>query len=216
MSPCWDCLSPHCCPWSWCPRGVSSHSLQCLAWGCAGVELGLVGSRACAPPLSTLRFLPCAHCAVVDAGWKAGVCCSSCWVAAVLCREAPACLGWGVSSSGASTAAPCFCLLWCLCVQLRRWLGCWARGCLLLSPTVYWCHSLALIPHRGRAARWWGFAHLSPILLKHGGGQSSLPPRSRLLGLDVTSGWCCEATRTAELFLCSSFSWGTNSKSPSA
>lgn len=104
----------------------------------------------------------------------------------------------------------------CLCVQLRRWLGCWARGCLLLSPTVYWCHSLALLPHRGRAARWWGFAHLSPILLKHGGGQSSLPPRSRLLGLDVTSGWCCEATRTAELFLCSSFSWGTNSKSSSA
>lgn len=102
---------------------------------------------------------------------------------------------------------------WCLCVQLRRWLGCWAHGCLLLCPTVYWCHSSALLPHRGRAAWWWAFAHLSPILLKHGGGQPSLLPCRRLLGLDVTSGWFYEATRTAELFLCSSFSWGTNSNS---
>lgn len=99
--------SPHCCPWSSCPMGISSlsRSLQCQAWGCEGVKLGHAGTRVCALPLSTLRFLPFEHCAaVVDVGRKARVCCSSCW-------EAPACLGCGVSSSGASTAASYFCLL---------------------------------------------------------------------------------------------------------
>lgn len=58
----------------------------------------------------------------------------------------------------------------------------------------------------GWAVLWWGCAHLTHSLEAQWG--TALV--ASMLGLDVTFGWCCQATRTAELFLCSLFSWGTN------
>lgn len=60
--------------------------------------------------------------------------------------------------------------------------------------------------HRGWAAQWWGRAHLAHSLEAPWG----MALAASMLGLDVTFGWCCQATRTVELFLCSLFSWGTN------
>lgn len=79
------------------------------------------------------------------------------------------------------------------------------------APQFYWCCSSTLAPPRRAGSAAVGAVPISPILWRHGGGQPWLLPCCCLLGLDVTFGWCCEATRTVELFLCSSFSWGTNS-----
>lgn len=88
--------------------------------------------------------------------------------------------------------------------------GCSGRGS-VPGPVAVCCHGHSFI---GAAARLWplcgGAVPILPILCRHGGGWHWLLPCCCLLGLDVTFGWCCQATRTAEFFLCSLFSWGTN------
>lgn len=79
-----------------------------------------------------------------------------------------------------------------------------------VMPTVLLVPQLGCGPSAEGGQRRGGAVPISPILWRHGGGWHWLLPCCCLLGLDVTFGWCCQATRTAELFLCGLFSWGTN------
>lgn len=113
--------------------------------------------------------------------------------------------GWGEGAALDLPEAHC-------CWQDRLGLGCAGRPCaplllgqrlsarprgsLLSRPQFYWCCG----PSTEGGQCCGGAVPISPILCRHGGGWRCLLPCCCLLGLDVTFGWCCQATRTVELF----------------